>query len=351
MKRILITGGAGFVGSSIALSLLRNYPDAEVIALDNLYRKGSELNRKRIEAAGITFLQGDVRNRAAFEMAPCDLILDAAAEPSVLAGQGGDAAYVVDTNLVGTLHALEAARRWGAAFLFLSTSRVYPVARLCEIRFSETAMRFELEQVQSCPGCTLHGVGESFPLDGARTLYGATKYAAETMVAEYASQFGLRALINRCGVLAGPWQMGRVDQGVIALWVAAHHYGRPLKYIGFEGKQVRDCLHIDDLSDLIGCQLTRFDLWDGTAYNIGGGRAVSTSLLELTRACVEATGKAIQITQNPCQRTGDVPIYITDARRATDAFGWRPCRDMETIVRDAARWIKDNAVELCDVFA
>ncbi|MBM3861941.1 MAG: NAD-dependent epimerase/dehydratase family protein [Verrucomicrobia bacterium] len=351
MKRILITGGAGFVGSSLALSFRKNYPEAEVIALDNLYRKGAELNRKRIEAAGITFIQADVRNRSAFEMAPCDLILDAAAEPSVLAGQGGDAAYVVDTNLVGTLHALEAARRWDAAFLFLSTSRVYPVARLCQIRIRETATRFELDSDQDCPGCTVHGIGESFPLDGARTLYGATKFAAEIMVAEYASQFQLRALIDRCGVIAGPWQMGRVDQGVIALWVAAHHYGRPLKYIGFKGKQVRDCLHIDDLGDLICHQTTRFDLWNGSAYNIGGGRATSTSLLELTQSCRAATGQVVSITTDDQQRPGDVPIYITDTRHARDVFDWSPKRNMDTIVHDTARWIRENAATLREVFA
>ena len=342
VKRILITGGAGFVGSSLALRLRESNPDGEVICLDNLHRHGSELNRQRIVKAGVTYVKGDVRDRQAFEMAPCDLIIDAAAEPSVLAGHGGDAGYVVDTNLGGTLNVLEAARKWGSRLVFLSTSRVYPIEKLRSINLEETPSRFEISAVQRLAGITRAGVSEEFPLDGSRTLYGATKYASEVMVAEYAAQFGIRAIINRCGVLAGPWQMGRVDQGVVALWVAAHLYGRPLVYIGYGGRQVRDVLHVEDLADLVLKQLASDKGWSGDVFNVGGSRAISFSLRELTEMARKSTGKAVDVGADDRVRAGDVPLYVTDSWNVRRAFNWQPNRSIEEIVGDTADWIREN---------
>lgn len=344
INRVLVTGGAGFVGSSLAVRLRRELGGAEVLCLDNMYRRGSELNRQRIERAGCEFVRGDVRDRAAFEMRPCDLVIDAAAEPSVLAGwAGSDVRYVLDTNLGGTLNVLEAARAWGARVLFLSTSRVYPVAALRSIRLKSAEDRFELDMDGAQPaGLSAAGIAESFSLEGARTLYGATKYASEVMVGEYAAQFGVRALIDRCGVIAGPWQMGKVDQGVVTLWVAAHQYGRALKYIGYEGRQVRDMVHVEDLCDLVVKQLACAGCWDGRVYSVGGGLAVSASLRELTRLAGAATGRRLEIGVDAQVRDGDVPWYVTDATRAGAAFGWRPKRTVADIVADTVEWLRSN---------
>src|SRR5205823_4167681 len=143
----------------------------------------------------------------------------------------------------------ELARRHRAYVLFLSTSRVYPVAGLRALALEELDTRFELAAAQPDPGASPHGIAETFALDGARTLYGSTKLAAELLIEEYRDAYDLRAVIDRCGVIAGPWQMGKVDQGVFTYWMLAHHFGRPLTYIGFggSGKQVRDLLHVDDL--------------------------------------------------------------------------------------------------------
>ncbi len=353
MKRVLITGGAGFVGSSLALRFKYRNPDVEVICMDNLYRKGSELNCARLENAGITFLKSDVRHRDSFNIASCDLVIDAAAEPSVMAGDDGDAEYVVDTNLGGTINLLEAARKWGAAFLFLSTSRVYPVELLQGIVIDEADSRFEIAEKQSLPGVSADGIAEEFPLDllnatgytdkaGGRTFYGATKYASEVMVREYAAYFGVRTVVNRCGVLAGPWQMGKVDQGVTALWVAAHIYGKKLAYIGYGGKQVRDVLHVDDLADLIFLQLERMDLWNGEVYNIGGGRDISFSLRELTELTEVVTGKSLNIGVIDTVRAGDIPLYLTNTDKVMRTFGWEPRKMAVDIVEDIGKWIYDN---------
>jgi CDP-paratose 2-epimerase len=335
---ILITGGAGFVGSSLALDLRRRFPSIRVTAFDNLYRRGSELNLPRLADAGVRFVHGDVRcpeDLRALADAP-GLLIECSAEPSAQAGYGGSPEGLVRTNLDGCFHCLEYARTVKADFLFLSTSRVYPVAALNALPWREDATRFALADSV--------GVSESFPLDGARSLYGMTKLAGELMVTEYADAYGLRASIVRSGLIAGPWQMGKSDQGAVTLWVAAHHFGRPLKYIGFggTGKQVRDILHVDDLCDLVADHVGRFELYAGRTFNAGGGLRHSASLLELTRACEEATGNRIDIASEPANRPADVRIYCTDHRRLTAASGWSPQRDVATVVGDIAAWIRDN---------
>lgn len=350
LKRILVTGGAGFVGATLAIRLREAYPEATVVAFDSLYRRGSELNVCRLRESGVEFQKGDVRERA-WDVEPCDLVVDAAAEPSVLAGRGGEGVrYVLDTNLGGTQNALELARQWSAAFVFLSTSRVYPLDALRAIRLSESASRLEIAAHQDLPGISRDGIREDFPLQGARTLYGTTKYASEALVTEYAAAFGLRAVTNRCGVLAGPWQMGRVDQGVVALWIAAHIYRLPLKYIGYSGKQVRDALHIHDLADLLLLQLERQDAWSGEVYNVGGGRDVSFSLRELTELTRDATNVSIEIGEETETRDGDVPLFITDSTRVRNDYQWAPARDMRNVVSDTSDWIHGHFEDLRPVF-
>jgi CDP-paratose 2-epimerase len=345
MKNILVTGGAGFVGSHLAIGFKAAYPEARVVALDNLKRRGSELILQRLRDNGIEFLHGDIRQPDDLEAAgPADLLLECSAEPSVLAGYGGSPRYVIDTNLSGTVNCLEYARTRGAGVVFLSTSRVYPIETLSKLRLRETDTRFELEPEQDAAGASAAGIAEHFPLEGPRSLYGATKLCSEYLLTEYQAMYGLRGVINRCGVLTGPWQMGKADQGVLVLWAARHHYGGALKYIGYggTGKQVRDILHADDLLALVLQQARELDRHTGKIYNVGGGRGVSVSLRELTALCESATGKRIDIAAEPETRTADVPVYITDNARVTAATGWKPEHTPEQIVDDIARWIRDH---------
>src|SRR5712675_1234223 len=249
MQKILITGGAGFVGSNLALRFKQARPAAEVIAFDNLKRRGSELGLPRLRRGGVAFVHGDVRVREdLLSVGAVDLIVDCAAEPSVLAGLDGAPDYVIQTNLNGTIHCLELARRVGADIVFLSTSRVYPTAAINALRYAETATRFVMTDVQDVAGASGHGLAETFPLAGSRSIYGASKLASELLLQEYRAAYGVRAIVNRCGVLTGPWQMGKVDQGVVALWVAKHFFRGHLAYVGHggTGKQVRDLLHVQD---------------------------------------------------------------------------------------------------------
>jgi CDP-paratose 2-epimerase len=343
--RALVTGGAGFVGASVCLALAERNPDWELLAFDNLKRRGSELNLPRLRNAGVTSIHGDVREPGDLMAVPrIDALVECSAEPSVLAGYGVAADYVVRTNLLGAYHCLELARRDDALFLFLSTSRVYPIDALNRLHLTEAETRFELAPDQAQPGVSEAGISEAFPLDGARTLYGTTKLSGELLAAEYADVFGLRTVIDRCGVIAGPWQMGKVDQGVFTHWVLSHHFGRPLQYIGYggEGKQVRDLLSVADLVALIDDQLRRPEEWTGFNGNVGGGRGCSLSLLEATELCRELTGNDVPIEGNSKARPGDVPLYISDCTRLFERTDWRPSQTPRQILADIEAWIEEN---------
>jgi CDP-paratose 2-epimerase len=342
MSRLLITGGAGFVGSNLAVSLAARHPEWEIIALDNLYRRGSEMNLPRLESAGVEFVKGDVREPGDLErFGSLQALIECSAEPSVMSGTDGDTSYLLHTNLVGAYNCLELARRADAFVLFLSTSRVYPVAPQLELALEETETRFELAAEQPVAGVSPAGISEEFPLSGARTLYGTTKLAAELLIEEYRAAFGLRAVVDRCGVIAGPWQMGKVDQGVFTHWMLAHHFEQPLKYIGFggAGKQVRDLLHVEDLVDLVERQLLAPERWDGRTVNVGGGRECSLSLRETTTICRELSGNEVSIEPEPETRSGDVPIYLSDCARLFGLDEWRPRRSAEQVLADIHAWI------------
>ena len=342
MNRVLITGGAGFVGSNLAVSLASRHPEWEIVVLDNLYRRGSELNLPRLQEAGVEFVRGDVREPEDLaRVKRVEALIECSAEPSVMSGVDGDTGYLVHTNLTGAYNCLELARRDGAFVVFLSTSRVYPVQPQVELALDEAETRFEIAAEQAVPGVSPAGISERFPLDGARTLYGATKLAAELLIEEYRAGLEVPAVIDRCGVIAGPWQMGKVDQGVFTHWMLAHHFGNPLSYIGFggKGKQVRDLLHIEDLVDLVERQLLAPAEWDGRTVNVGGGRECSLSLLETTAICRELTGNEVPIEPVEQTRAGDVPIYLSDCTRLFGLDEWRPRRGAQRVLADIHDWI------------
>ncbi len=343
--RVLVTGGAGFIGANAAAGLASRHPDWHLVAMDNLRRRGSELNLVRLRAAGVQFVHGDVRElEDLLQAGAIDAVLECSAEPSALAGSDGSPDYVVRSNLLGAYHCLELARRAGAYVVFLSTSRVYPVQALRALKLNEAEDRFELAGEQPIAGASAAGINEQFDLDGARTLYGSTKLAGELLVQEYRAAFGLRAVVNRCGVVAGPWQMGKVDQGVFTHWMLAHHFGRPLRYIGFggQGKQVRDLLHVEDLVELLDQQLTDPERWDGVVANVGGGCECSLSLRETTALCQELTGNTVEVGSDEATRTGDVPWYVSDCDRLYGLSSWRPQRDARQILSDIHAWIREH---------
>jgi CDP-paratose 2-epimerase len=351
--RVLVTGGAGFVGSSIALALGES-AGVHVTVLDNLKRRGSELNLSALRKAGIEFIHGDIRIANDLDALPehFDLMIEASAEPSVIAGQSGSPAYVIATNLGGTVHCLEFARKRAGRFLFLSTSRVYSISSLRGIKLEETPSRFEIARDQILPGVSSDGIREEFSTSHARSFYGTTKLASEMLIQEYVESYGLEALIDRCGVIAGPGQFGRSDQGVFTLWVACHHFGIPLKYTGFggTGKQVRDLLHPADLVSLVQKQMNDGRRWECQVFNVGGGKAGSVSMREMTDTCRNITGKEVRIEKVEETAPYDIPIYVTDHGSVSASYGWSPRKSVGAIVSDTASWIRSNEQVLKPLF-
>lgn len=339
-KTLLITGGAGFIGSNLAVYFKRKYPQLKIFALDNLIRRGSEFNLPRLKENGIKFIRGDVRHPKDLDLKfDIDLIFECSAEPSVLAGYQNPS-YIIDTNLMGTVNCLELCRKRKAGMIFLSTSRVYPYEKINAIRRIETSSRFEWPRFS--------GIGTDFSLTGPKTLYGATKLASEFILQEYFAAYGIKTIVNRCGVIAGPWQFGKVDQGVFTYWMLAHYFKKPLKYIGFcgKGKQVRDLLHVDDLCRLIDLQTNSLSKLSGNTYNVGGARETSLSLLETTALCSEITGNKIKVGCDLRNRPGDIAVYLTNNKKVTRELKWKPQKSAVMILNDIFNWIRSNEVKL-----
>ncbi len=348
---ILVTGGCGFIGSSVAIALSGR--GHRVTCFDNLLRRGSEILLGRIREHGCTYVHGDIRNIEDFDRVKegQSLLIECSAEPSVLVGtKGHEARGLININLLGSVNCFEYARVHKMGVIFLSTSRVYPYDRLNELSLDERETRFEYSG--SGFGISPAGLSVDFPLSGYRSLYGATKLSSELLLTEYSKNFGIPSIIDRFGVVSGPWQLGKADQGVFAFWLAYHYFKKDLSYIGYggKGKQVRDLLHIDDLIDLILRQIESVGSHYGTICNAGGGRASNLSLAETTSHCRRITGNTVAISSQLETRPADVPWYLTDNGPTEPAFGWKPKRSPETILSDMYVWVKKHEQECKRIF-
>lgn len=347
--RILITGGAGFVGSNLAINLKQKYPAYSFVVFDNLKRRGSELNLIDFKKLGIEFVHGDIRNVEDLEqLGAFDCMIEASAEPSVMSGLNGSPNYVINNNLVGSINCFNACIKYNAMLIFLSTSRVYPISLIENANYIEEDTRFSFTDNQSVAGISSKGISEVLSLDAARSFYGTTKLAAEYLIKEYSEFYGLKAAVTRFGVIAGPRQMGKTDQGVVTLWMARHCWKKELSYIGYGGmgKQVRDMLHINDLIRLVDIQIHNIDRFEDKVYNAGGGLSGSASLLEMTNICSEITGNALAVSSVKENRPADLRIYISDNTKIEQEIGWKPEKTVKDIFKDIYDWIKDNEAEL-----
>jgi CDP-paratose 2-epimerase len=338
--KVLITGICGFVGNILARELRRHFEGLEIVGLDNLVRAGSEINRHIFAHPGFSFVHGDIRNPSDLEALPkVDWVIDAAANPSVLAGLSGatSSRQLLEHNLVGTINLLELCKRHGAGLVMLSTSRVYSSTDLAalpmELKGNALLPRFgDID----APGLSTTGVSEDFSTKGRLSLYGCSKLASELLILEYSAAFDLPVHINRCGVLAGAGQFGKADQGVFSYWIHSYREQRPLKFIGFggAGHQVRDCLHPRDLASLAALQI-RHPEKGGSVLNVSGGVENSISLAALNEWCSHRFGSR-KIESNPSNRPYDIPWLILDYSKAQSKWGWRPQVTLEKIFAEIA---------------
>ncbi|MFM1852130.1 MAG: CDP-paratose 2-epimerase [Verrucomicrobiota bacterium] len=339
--RILITGICGFVGSTLAHGL--RAAGHEVTGFDSFIRPGSKTNREPLTALGIKVIEADLRDTAAMDALPdADFVVDAAANPSVLAGVDGKTSSreLVDHNLTGTINILEYCKARKAGFILLSTSRVYSIAPLATLPVTVRDHALTPDVTKPLPaGLTAAGLDETFATTAPISLYGATKLASEAMALEYGETFGFPVFVNRCGVLAGAGQFGRADQGIFAFWINSWLQRRPLKYLGFggHGHQVRDCLHPRDLLPLLEKQFSspKLSVADRLA-NFAGGAASARSLRQLSDWCAERFGPHA-VTEDGTPRPFDIGWMVLDSAKAARVWDWRPTTLTDAILEEIAR--------------
>ncbi len=341
--KILITGACGFVGNCLVEALLENCEGLEIIGLDNLSRAGSEINRSNFKKQGVTFIHGDIRSISDLEtIPPVDWVIDAAANPSVLAGKDGSTSsrQLIENNLYGTVNLLEFCKQHKAGFILLSTSRVYALKELSSIPIVTDGTHFSVNQTATLPqGLTVNGISENFSTTPPLSLYGNTKLASENLAIEYSDAFDFPLWINRCGVLAGKGQFGRPDQGILAYWVHSWAQKKPLRYIGFEGKglQTRDFLHPKDLVSVIKKQINHIGRGQKPIIsNFSGGIHSARSLLEMSNWCENRFGPH-EVTSDLSPRPFDIPWMILDSQQAKKEWDWEPTTPFEDIIEEIAQ--------------
>jgi CDP-paratose 2-epimerase len=276
---------------------------------------------------------------------PADWVVDAAANPSVLAGVDARSSsrQVIEHNLYGTVNLLENCKRVQAGLVLLSTSRVYSISALTGLPLEgEQAFEWD-EKSRAVKGASAGGLTVDFPTSAPISLYGSTELASECLALEYKHSFSFPLWINRCGVIAGPGQFGTSERGIFSFWIHAYAQKHPLKYLGFEGsgRQVRDALHPDDLAALIWRQLKHSQKAEATVFNIGGGAQNATSLAQLTSWCAERFGK-YSVESDSVSRPFDVPWLVMNNRQTTEEFDWRPRHNLTSILDEIANQAQRN---------
>jgi CDP-paratose 2-epimerase len=325
--KILITGICGFVGSALTEAWLNAEPGIAICGIDNFIRPGSEHNRGRLKKLGIKIYHGDIRSSSDFDAFPkADWVIDAAANPSVLAGIDGQASsrQLIEHNLQGTVNILEYCKRNGAGFILLSTSRVYSISPLASLPVVPQDTAFKLRNDTQLPaGVSAEGVNESF---STARPYPLREYETRfrCLRSNTGQPFGFPVWIDRCGVLAGAGQFGKADQGIFSFWINSYLRRRPLAYIGFGGNgyQVRDCLHPRDLIPLVRKQVLAPG-GKAQVINLGGGKKNAMSLAELSAWCSDRFGSHI-VASNSRDRQFDIPWLIMDSSLARALWNWEP---------------------------
>ncbi len=344
--KVLITGICGFAGNLLARFLTEQLENVEIHGFDNLLRVGSESNRGELLRRGVRYVHGDLRARSDVESLPaCDWVIDAAANPSVLAGIDGRSSprQLTEHNLDGTLNILEYCRLHKAGLVLLSTSRVYSVRDLAALPVRAETNAFVLDGNAALPhSASGAGITEAFPVRQPISLYGATKLCSEIMAVEYGLSFGFPVWINRCGVLAGAGQFGTAEQGIFSYWLHAHASRLPLRYIGFggQGYQVRDAFHPADLARLLVLQLRR-DPPEDPVYNVSGGAENAMSLAQLTAWCDDHFG-AHEPRPDTQLRPFDIPWLVLDHAHVNRDFGWSPERPLLSILDEIAQHVREH---------
>lgn len=340
---VLVTGGAGFIGSHVAEAYARQ--GHRVVVVDDLSRARQFKAAPRTadftwnllaKTANVTCVRGDVRDAALV----ADLVRDADAIVHT-AGQTAVTTSLTDpvtdfeTNVVGTFRVLEAARRAGRPIpvVFTSTNKVYG-ENVNALGVSEAGARYVFS------GAHADGVPETLSVDHSKhTPYGASKLSADLYVQEYGRLYGLPTAVFRMSCICGPRQFGVEDQGWVAHFVICALLNRPITIYG-DGKQVRDVLFVEDLVDAMRAFIAK-PAGHGLVCNIGGGPRFTLSLLELLDFLEQETGQRPPVSFADW-RASDQRVYVSDVRRAAETLGWQPRTSPTDAVRAMVVWVDEH---------
>ena len=331
--KILITGGCGFVGSNLALFIKKK--GFTVHTLDNLTRKGSKYNSNLLKKQKIKNYKINISNIKKIKSLPkYDLILDCCAEAAVEISKN-DFDKVINTNLIGTINILKKSKNDKSKIIFISSSRIYPLEEMNKvIKNKNLKSKIKISKMFS----------EKDKIIGPKTIYGLTKLCSEMLIEEFSYAYQLKYLINRCGVISGPLQFGKQDQGFVSLWIWRHLNKKKLSYIGYGGygNQIRDVLHIDDLSELILLQIKNINKINNKLFTVGGSKTSYTSLSQLTKLCQKITGNKIKMGKVSKTSSYDIPYYLSDNTHVSNTYRWKPKRNINQVVMDTFLWLKNN---------
>ena len=335
--KILVTGGCGFVGANLCLSLRKN--NHKVFSLDNLVRKSSKINLKILNKNKIKNYNFDVMNSKRLNKLPkFELIIDCCAEAAVEVSKK-DLDRVINTNLIGKFNILKKANKDKSKLIFISSSRVNSINEITKlIKNTKNLKKIKIKKK----------ISENFDTLKPKSIYGFTKFASELLIEEFAYAFKLKYLINRCGVLSGPMQFGKQDQGFVSLWTWSHMLKKDLVYIGYggSGNQVRDVLHIDDFTKLINLQIKKLNIIFNKKFNVGGSLKSFTSLNNLTKICENVTGNKIKFKKEKKTSIYDIPYFITNNELVKKTYRWQPKKNIIDVVKDNYEWLMSNKKQL-----
>jgi len=324
--KILITGGCGFVGSNLAIYIKEKQPATQIDSLDNLSRRGAILNLKRLKEKKIKNFKIDISNNKILKNLPkYDLIVDCCAEAAVETSKK-ELDRVFNTNLVGTFNILKKCEKDKSHLIFLSSSRVYSIKKLLALKNKKFL------------------INENFDTSGPKSIYGFCKFSSEHLIKEFSYLYKIKYIITRFGLISGPWQFGKQDQGVVSLWLWKHINKKKLSYIGFGGKgsQIRDVIDISDVCKLISLQIKKIKSINNFTINAGGGKSNATTLKNLTKLCQKITSNKIKMSSKKSTSEYDVPYYVSDNSKVKKIYNWEPKKKIVHTIQDMYKWMVIN---------
>jgi len=335
-QKILITGGAGFIGSNFACDRIRK--GDQVTIFDNLSRKGAQANldwiRQETPGVDFEFIRGDVRDFEAIQSAVegKEVVVHLAAQVAVTSSVS-DPIYDFSVNANGTFNVLEAVRLCGnkPLVIYASTNKVY--GEIENVEVMEQSDKYILKKL-------MNGISEDQQLD-FHSPYGCSKGCGDQYVRDYSRIYGFPTVVFRQSCIYGPRQFGIEDQGWVAWFIIAAVLGKPISIYG-DGKQVRDILHIDDLIDVYDLAISTVKTTGGNIYNIGGGPNNAIAIWREFGPILEKIhGQSIPVSYGDW-RPGDQKIYISDIAKAKKDLGWSPKIGVEQGIKDLYDWVKQN---------